>query len=206
MEKDINVVDDVVADVTNDAEVVEIGTMTAKEFVALYDSDTTKNKTAVAKELKVTPYINYEEKIALAENIVNSANINKETGNIVLNSPLRFVFFVFTVINKYTNVRLGAGGMLDDFNTLNSHGLVEYLMKQIPEKELSEFTTVVDMVADDLMTNKYEPHAYVNNVLEKILNLLNPAIDVLNNLSEQIKDVDFDELTKKLEEMAEKAE
>lgn len=188
--------------VDNVEEEVKEDIMTVAEFVELYENDKTKGKTEVAKKLKITPYLDYEVKISLADNIVTHANVDKDTGNVVLNSPLRFVFFVFTIVNKYTNVRMGAGDMLGDFNALNSRGLVEYLMKQIPEKELSEFSTVVDMVCDDLIANKTEIHAFVNNIIDSLAELMNAFSDI----GEQFKDVDFEKVLSQLEEAASKTE
>ena len=188
--------------VDNVEEEVKEDIMTVAEFVELYENDKTKDKTEVVKKLKITPYIDYEMKISLADNIIKNSNVDKETGNIVLNSPLRFIFFVYTIINKYTNVRMGAGDMLGDFNALNSRGLVEYLMKQVPEKELSEFTTVVDMVCNDLITNKTEIHAFVNEVLNALAELMG----AFSNIGEQFKDVDFEKVLSQLEEAASKTD
>lgn len=161
-------------------------TITVSEFIELYESDKTKEKMNVEKILKIVPYINYEVKIALAENIISHANINSETGEVMLNSPLRFLFYVFTVINKYTNVKMGASDMFGDFNALNSRGLIEFLMKKIPEKELNELTTVIDMVADDLIANKYEPHAYIRDLVHDFssisVNYLSPILDTLTGI------------------------
>lgn len=168
--------------------------MTVAEFVELYENDKTKDKTDVKKKLKVIPYLDYEVKIALAENIINHANVDSKTGNVMLNSPMRFLFYVYTVVNKYTNVRMGVGDMFGDFNALNSRGLIEFLMKQIPEKELNELTTMIDMVSDDLIANKYELHSYIRELSEKFFTFVSeylaPLSDTLNQLSEAINEAE----------------
>ena len=58
--------------------------------------------------------MSYADKLALAENIVKSSSyaivkeddVLKQTDRIALNSPMRYILFVMTIVDKYTNIEV----------------------------------------------------------------------------------------------------
>lgn len=147
------------------------------EFCEGYDNCT--NATArknYLKKLEIIPYIKYEHKVVLANQIINSSCYDQEKPNKVkIDSPGRYMLYVFTLLKTYTNLDMDNTRMLDDFNELNRRGLVDIIIGLIPEAEKNEFDKMVAMVYEDFMTNYYEIHGFVTNTLEK-LSVLTDAI------------------------------
>ena len=149
--------------------------ISVSEFVKEYNACT--NETArknYLKKLDITKYLSYEQKIVIASRIVEATSRDQDgTDRVVINSPMRYVLYVFSVLSSYTNLDMGTTMSLEHFNALNQYGLIEKIFALIPEKELAEFQKIVEMTFDDFMTNYYEAHNYINSVLEKILHIVN---------------------------------
>lgn len=113
--------------------------------------------------VKVVPYISYATKMAQAKALILATCV--VDGDIQVDSMRRYVFYIFHLINAYTNVEFHAKTIVDDFDLLDANGLVEPLLALIPEHERKTFETLVQMAYDDLMVNK-------NNVLTYIRQLV----------------------------------
>ena len=180
--------------------------ITVENLVKLYDEDKTADKKNFYSQLKVEKYVPFLQKAEIAKKIVESTCLN-DNGYIELNSPLKYMLYCRTVVDVYTNIKLSnkvedelddnAIGLLmvAEFDALNSRGLFETIFNKIPEKELNEFNTVMDMATNDIMANKYEPHAYFGNLVDRIANVINFIANVPDDvdteaINEQIGDID----------------
>ena len=140
-----------------------------KKFVDGYMK--TKNKQQYLKKLTVVDYVGYERKMFLCQKIVDTTSYDKEK-NIKIDSPSRYLVFVYTLLSTYTNLDLHGDSMLDDFNTLNKCGLIDEIVGLIKESEVKEFENVLSMTYEDFMTNHYEIHGFIENIIEKISNVI----------------------------------
>lgn len=189
---------------------------TVQEFVDKHNKfagDTLKG-TFVRENLKTEEYVPYNKKMALAEKIVKSSTyatesvIEPENGNIKyqqtnkiqVNSCTRYVLFVYTVIQIYTNINMDSAKMLDEFDLLNREGLIEQIFGRINEKELQEFNKVVQMTFDDFMLNNTTPQSFISNQVQRITDvlgvMLKPIIDKLSNMSEEELQKSVDKIVK----------
>lgn len=151
--------------------------------------------------VKVEKYIPYVTKIASAENVVKSSAYITETGSdgkshltdkFRISSPMRYLFTICCIIDLYTNIEVDKTNRLGQYDLLNENGLVEKLLELIPDKDVSEFKVVLNMCADDLMTNEYNVQSYISkqvnrfgDVFEKVTEPLAPVVDnFLQKLSE----------------------
>lgn len=148
-------------------------------------------------------YMSFMEKLTLARKIANASMINQETNMMSLNTPAKFVLTMMSLIYKYTLIEeVSAEGYFSDYDELNSVGLIEMIVEKIiPEHEYTEFNTILQMVCDDIMTNKFETHNFayelagmVTNVFVKVLEPIAPALDKIAAMSEE----DIDKVVNKL--------
>jgi hypothetical protein len=136
----------------------------------------------------------YADKLALAENIVKSSSYAmvkedgalKQTDIIALNSPMRYILFVMTVIDKYTNIEVNFKNIMPEFDALNFNGLIEVIFEKVGDREMSEFNSVVDMVLNDFMANKYQFKNYINDTLSKIFEMVEKCAPLIDNIANKL--------------------
>ena len=85
--------------------------------------------------------------------------------------------------------------MLGDFNLLQRYGLIDVIINYIPEAQIAMFDSVLNMKSNDIMTNYYEPHAFVKEQLVKFAPLIHGWIEsFLGAAEEMIKDIDVNKI------------
>ena len=177
-----------------------------KSFVEEYEKcSNNDDKTKFLKtKLKTEKYIPYADKLTLAENIINHSSyamvkedgVLKQTNRISLNSPMRYILFVMTVVDKYTNIEVNFGNVMPDFNALNFNGLIEVIFEKVGDKETAEFNTVVEMVLNDFMANKYQFKNYIDDTLLKISGLVEKCAPLIDNIANKLDSMSEDDVEK----------
>lgn len=117
----------------------------------------------------------------------------RKTGKINVNSSVQYLLFCRSVIENYTNLEIETEGFYEEYDALNQTGALEKIMQAIPEKELSELKSLVDMKQKDVLFNEPSPQAFVSNQIEKIAALgasvLRPyadkALSAIANIDEE---------------------
>lgn len=160
-------------------------------------------------KLKTEKYMPYEDKLTIADNIVAHSSYAmvkedgklKQTDRIALNSPMRYILFVMSIVDKYTNIEVNFGNIMPEFDGLNKNGLFEVIFEKIGDKEISEFNTLVEMVLNDFMANKYEFKNYISDTLSRVVGLVErcaPLIDNITSKLDSMTEEDVEKLTNKL--------
>ena len=196
-----------------------------KEFCENYKNRATnKLKEDYLKEnLKITTYIPFIKKDALAQNIVNATTYKFEdytnedgttgrrrTNQIQVNSTAQMLLFYRVIIENYTDLEVETEGFYEEYDALNESGVLFELTADfeghpslIPAKEISELRGMVDLKQRDIMTNQYEIHSYISNQIERITEVgsvvLKPVLDKLATELENMDDSKIEKLSKVLE-------
>lgn len=167
-----------------------------KSFVEEYEKCSNNDDKAkfLKSKLKTEKYLPYADKLTLAENIVNHSSyamikedgVLKKTDRIALNSPMRYILFVMTVVDKYTNIEVNFKNIMPDFDALNFNGLIEAIFEKVGDKETAEFNTVVDMVLNDFMANKYQFKNYINDTLSRVSGLVEKCAPLIDNIASKL--------------------
>jgi hypothetical protein len=167
-----------------------------KSFVEEYEKCSNNDDKAkfLKSKLKTEKYMPYADKLAIAENIVKSSSYAmvkeegklKQTDRIALNSPMRYILFVMTVVDKYTNIEVNFGNIMPDFDALNFNSLIEVIFEKVGNKETAEFNTVVDMVLNDFMANKYQFKNYINDTLLRVSGLVEKCAPLIDNIANKL--------------------
>ncbi len=185
-----------------------------KSFVEEYEKQTTDADKAkfLRSKLKTEKYMPYADKLAIAENIVKSSSYAmikedgelKQTDRIALNSPMRYILFVMTVVDKYTNIEVNFKNVMPEFDALNFNGLIEIIFEKIGDKEMAEFNTVVDMVLNDFMANKYQFKNYIDDTLLKVSSMVEKCAPLIDNIANKLDSMSEEDI-KKLSDLIGKA-
>lgn len=198
--------------------------MKIKEFCKEYSNRIDKLKEDYLKEnLKITTYLPFIKKDALAQNIVNATTYKFEdytkedgttgrrrTNQIQVNSTAQMLLFYRVIIENYTDLEVETEGFYEEYDALNESGVLFELTADfdghtslIPAKEISELRGMVDLKQRDIMTNQYEIHSYISNQIERITEVgsivLKPVLDKLATELENMDDSKIEKLSKVLE-------
>ena len=198
--------------------------MKIKEFCKEYSNRIDKLKGDYLKEnIKITPYISFIKKDALAQNIVNATTYKFEdytkedgttgrrrTNQIQVNSTAQMLLFYRVIIENYTDLEVETEGFYEEYDALNESGVLFELTADfeghpsiIPAKEISELRGMIDLKQRDIMTNQYEIHSYISNQVERITEVgsvvLKPVLDKLATELENMDDGKIEKLSKALE-------
>ena len=198
--------------------------MKIKEFCKEYSNRIDKLKGDYLKEnIKITPYISFIKKDALAQNIVNATTYKFEdytkedgttgrrrTNQIQVNSTAQMLLFYRVIIENYTDLEVETEGFYEEYDALNESGVLFELTADfeghpslIPANEISELRGMVDLKQRDIMTNQYEIHSYISNQIERITEVgsvvLKPVLDKLATELENMDDSKIEKLSKALE-------
>ena len=177
-----------------------------KSFVEEYEKCTNNDDKAkfLKTKLKTEKYMPYAEKLTLAENIVNHSSYAmvkedeklRQTDRIALNSPMRYILFVMTIVDKYTNIEVNFKNIMPDFDALNFNSLIELIFEKIGDKETAEFNTVLDMVLNDFMANKYQFKNYIDATLLKITGLVEKCAPLIDNITSKLDNMSEEDVEK----------
>ena len=185
-----------------------------KSFVEEYEKQLTVDDKAkfLKSKLKTEKYLSHADKLSIAENIVESSSykmvreegVLKKTDIIALNSPMRYILFVMTIVDKYTNIEVNFKNIMPDFDALNINGLIDAIFEKVGDKETGEFHTVLDRVLNDFMANKYQFKNYIGDALYRVSGLLNkcaPLVDNIVNKLDSMSEEDAEKLSSFLGKM-----
>lgn len=152
-------------------------------------------------QIKIIPYVEYGTKMFLADQIVNTSCIKND--NVHIDSCKKYVLYIYTLIKYWTNIDIKETDLLNQYDTLDKYGLVEEILGLIPEKEVVTFKSILDMKQNDLMTNKYENHAFIKEELEKLYPKFDAVISpLLDRLIDKIESLDENKIEKMINRLS----
>ena len=197
---------------------------TVKQFCKEYSNRIDKLKGDYLKEnLKITTYLPFIKKDALAQNIINATTYKFEdytkedgttgrrrTNQIQVNSTAQMLLFYRVIIENYTDLEVETEGFYEEYDALNESGVLFELTADfdghpslIPAREISELRGMIDLKQRDIMTNQYEIHSYISNQIERITEVgsvvLKPVLDKLATELENMDDRKIEKISKALE-------
>ena len=166
---------------------------------------TSKDKENFARKHIKKTYIPYVEKLAEANRIANtcthfilSSGEENEKNIYKKNTPMMRFLSMTCIITMYTDIECDQDKVVAMYDALSEDGLMFQLLSSIPETEVSEFMSLVDMCVSDIYENERELSTIVENKLEAISIVANEFFtligdtlskdEVKNALEEKIKE------------------
>lgn len=150
------------------------------DFIKKYDSYQSKEaqKKYVESIIITNQYVDYLVKVNYAKNILNTACLNKD-GNIHMNSCKKYILYVYTILTLYTYLDISEKEAVLCYDELEKRNLVAYIMDGISKFELTSFDTILNMCTDDLITNNYEIHGFINRKVESYKPLITERLPII---------------------------
>ena len=178
--------------------------MKIKEFCKEYSNRIDKLKGDYLKEnLKITTYLPFIKKDALAQNIVNATTYKFEdytkedgttgrrrTNQIQVNSTAQMLLFYRVIIENFTDLEVETEGFYEEYDALNESGVLFELTADfeghpslIPASEISKLMGMIKMKQEDEIFNTTEIHNYITEQINRFSNLANviskPVMDII---------------------------
>ena len=134
--------------------------------------------------------------------------IDKETGNVKVNSSAEYLLKTRILIENYTNLTVETDGFYEEYDELKKSGLFTILLMGdddtaplIPIEEIAEFNHLLSIKRNDMFTNRYEIHSFITEQVDRFKALgeatLTPLVDVVNKKLDSLSN---DELRKILDD------
>ena len=177
------------------------------EFVERYNNMATQQlKDQFVKDnLEITPYVPFVKKDALITNLLKTTMIDKETGNVKVNSSAEYLLMTRIFIENYTNLTVETEGFFEEYDELKKTGLFNMLLvgdentaPLIPYEEIAEFKHLLSIKRNDVLTNRYEIHSFITEQVERFKTLdeatLTPLVNVISQKLDEIPKEDMDKI------------
>lgn len=130
----------------------------------------TAMETFIKKHI-VTEYVSYIDKDVICTRIMYATcYADKDRRIVKFNTPTRQILFNMNLIDLYTDIEISFKDdeTIKQYDKLMSSGAIYLLINAIPEAEHMEFSTLLDMKIDDLISNEYSLTAILYNLKETI--------------------------------------
>lgn len=181
--------------------------ITIKNFIDEYNKRGTESlkKQYIKDNLEITPYVSFVKKDALISNLLKATMIDKETGNVRVNSSAEYLLKTRILIENYTNLTVETEGFYEEYDELKKSGLFTILLMGddntaplIPIEEIAEFNHLLSIKRNDMFTNRYEIHSFITEQVDRFKALgeatLTPLMDVVNKKLDEIPKEDLDKV------------
>ena len=178
--------------------------MKIREFVEGYVNRIDKLKEQYINDnLKITKYIPFVKKDAIARVVVDRSTYkyetyekedgtieSRKTNEIQVNSSIQYLLFCRVVIENYTDLEVETEGFFEEYDALKQSGLLDKFMvgsenvpPMIPADEIGELRMLIDMKQKDEIFNHTEIHNYITEQIDRFSNLANviskPIMDII---------------------------
>lgn len=183
--------------------------ISVKKFCEEYSNKITESlKNQYIKDnLKINTYVPFLRKNAIIDSLLKTTMIDKETGNIKVNSSAEYLLMTRIFIEQYTNLEVETAGFFEEYDELKKSGIINKLLignekdlPLIPIEEIAEFKHILNIKKNDLMQNKYEIHSFISEQMDRFKTLgkvtLTPLMDAV---SKKLNEIPKDDLNKIVE-------
>lgn len=183
--------------------------MTIKEFCEKYNNIANQKlkDDFIKSNVKITPYVPFVKKDALISNLLKATMIDKETGNVKVNSSAEYLLKTRIFVEQYTNLTVETDGFFEEYDELKKSGLFDILFigngaedipPMVPFAEMAEFNHLLEAKKNDLLVNKYEIHSFITEQVDRFKALgeatLTPLMDVVSKKLDEIPKEDLDKI------------
>lgn len=183
--------------------------ITIKTFCKEYSNrvNDTLKKQYIKDNLEITPYVPFVKKDALISNLLKATMIDKDTGNVKVNSSAEYLLMTRILIENYTNLTVETDGFYEEYDELKKSGLFTILLigneatataPLIPYEEIVEFKHLLSIKRSDILTNRYEIHSFITEQVDRFKALgevtLTPLVEVVSKKLDEVSKEDLDKV------------
>lgn len=165
-----------------------------------FKSDEAK-KVFLEKTIKTVAYTNFEVVCGYADIIIAQSMFNKN-GDILVDSCKKYLLYLYTLIAFYTNINVHANSWTKEFNSICRYGLLDKIIKAIPESEVATLDAVLEMKVGDANINYYNIQNWLTKKLGDFYPYIAKSLDsLLGTLEQSLTNLDEDKITQMLKDI-----
>lgn len=154
-----------------------------------FRSDEAK-KVFLEKTIKTVTYTNFEVVCGYADIIIAQSMFNKN-GDVLMDSCKKYLLYIYTLIAFYTNINVHANSWTKEFNSICRYGLLDKIIKAIPESEVATLDAVLEMKTGDVSINYYNVQNWLTKKLGEFYPYISKGINILlENAGDFLKKID----------------
>lgn len=166
---------------------------------------TDEEKEKFIKQHLVDTYIPYEQKADVAKAIAEASYWRtekdldgKENKVLHIDSIAKYMLTCMSIVDLFTDIerQTNDGKMLEDFNTLNGSGIMDFIIQNVNQRELKEFNMILQLTCEDIISNEFENHAFISKQVDRFGKLIGfviaPALEKIDvdKIKEVIKNIE----------------
>lgn len=155
--------------------------MKIEQFIEEFNKS--QNKETCIKKHVVNDYMSYAQKVSVCNKIVelSSHKYVEDKKVFSLDSTMRYMLFVYAVIDRYTDIELGQGeSRVNGFDLLEKHNVMYFISKCLGD-EFKRLETILKMRVDDAYSNERDLASF----LETKIDALNIVLEQMGKIYEQ---------------------
>ena len=112
-----------------------------------------------------------------------------------MDSCKKYLLYIYTLIAFYTNINVHANNWTKEFNSICRYGLLDKIIKLIPESEIATLDAVLEMKTGDANINYYNIQNWLTKKLGDFYPYIAKSLDsFLNNSQGILENLDEDKI------------
>lgn len=147
-------------------------TLTITEAVAAWRNDTSEDKKDFLNQVMRRHYVPFGEKIRLARLAQDVAHtVRNDKGDVLgyeMDGLQTYFQNVVAVIDSYTNIDIGNGDTVQNYDALQEHGIVRLILANIGD-DLTEWTRVWNLTSEDFYQKHFTTRGWLESAWQKIV-------------------------------------
>lgn len=166
-----------------------------KKYTGYKSNDAKKNY--LISIVETHKYVDYLVKVKYVRDIL-AVSCFDESGNIKIDSCKKYILYINTILTLYTKLDIPENFM-SVYDELDKNELIKNILDVIPESELKTFNTILQMCQDDMFTNNYEMHSFINNNISELRSVIvEVATPIIKTLDDKLKELTTEEILKNI--------
>lgn len=147
-------------------------TLTITEAVAAWRNDTSEDKKDFLNQVMRRHYLPFGEKIRLARLAQDVAHtVRNDKGDVLgyeMDGLQTYFQNIVAVIDSYTNIDIGNGDTVQNYDALQEHGIVRLILANIGD-DLTEWTRVWNLTSEDFYQKHFTTRGWLESAWQKIV-------------------------------------
>lgn len=147
-------------------------TLTITETVTAWRNDTSEDKKDFLNQVTRRHYVPFGEKIRLARLAQDVAHtVRNDKGDVLgyeMDGLLTYFQNIVAVIDSYTNIDIGNGDTVQNYDALQEHGIVRLILANIGD-DLTEWTRVWNLTSEDFYQKHFTTRGWLESAWQKIV-------------------------------------
>ena len=146
------------------------------------------------QEINVKTYVPYSKKVFMAREIIKNICVTENDG-FRYDSPKRFLAYVMSIIEIYTDLVMNEEDTSIEYDALKSSGVLTAIFDAIGKDDFKEYQTVWKMVYEDYVNNTASIPSLIKENVKRFGIICNEG---LKAVAEELKKIPLEEIKDRL--------